>query len=63
MIEQILKALLLKVGIEEKDIGKAKEILNKVEFTVRDGKKVMIIHIGDGVELSIVQKEEQTSGK
>lgn len=58
MIDEILKNLLARVGIEEKDIDKAKEILNKIEFTVKDGKKVMIIHIGDGVELTIVQKED-----
>jgi hypothetical protein len=58
MIEEILKGLLSRVGIEEKDIDKAKEILNKIEFTVKDGKKVMIVHIGDGVELTIVQKED-----
>lgn len=57
IIDEILKGLLSKVGIEEKDIEKAKEILNKIEFTIKDGKKVMIIHIGDGVELTIVQKE------
>lgn len=58
MIDQILKGLLNRVGIEEKDIDKAKEILNKIEFTVKDGKKVMVINIGDGVELTIVQKED-----
>lgn len=58
MIDQILKGLLNRVGIEEKDIDKAKEILNKIEFTVKDGKKVMVVNIGDGVELTIVQKED-----
>lgn len=58
MIEKILQGLLSRVGIEEKDIDKAKEILNKIEFTIKDGKKVMVIHIGDGVELTIVQKED-----
>lgn len=58
MIDAILKSIMARFGIEEKDIDKAKEILSKVEFTVRDGKKVMIIHFGEGVELSIVQKEE-----
>jgi hypothetical protein len=31
--------------------------LEKVEFTIKDGKKVMIVHIGEGIELSVVQKE------
>lgn len=59
MIETILKGLLTRVGIEEKDIDKAKEILNKIEFTVKDGQKVMVIHIGEGVELTVVQKEDK----
>jgi hypothetical protein len=57
MIDDILKALLSRVGIKEKDIDKAKELLEKVEFTIKDGKKVMIVHIGEGIELSVVQKE------
>lgn len=57
MIDDILKALLSRVGIKEKDIDKAKELLEKVEFTMKDGKKVMIVHIGEGIELSVVQKE------
>ena len=38
MIDDILKALLSRVGIKEKDIDKAKELLEKVEFTIKDGK-------------------------
>lgn len=57
MIDDILKALLSRVGIKEKDIDKAKELLEKVEFTIKDGKKVMIVHIGEGIELSVIQKE------
>jgi hypothetical protein len=57
MIDDILKSLLSRVGIKEKDIDKAKELLEKVEFTIKDGKKVMIVHIGEGIELSVVQKE------
>ena len=34
-------------------------MLDKVTFTKRDGKDVMVISIGEGIELSIVQKEEK----
>ena len=59
MIDGIIKNVLSRLGIEEKDVEKVKKILNKVEFTKRDGKDVMVIDIGDGIELTIVQKEKK----
>ena len=58
IINKILDVLLDKYDIEEEDVDKVKKILDKVSFTKRDGKNVMLITIGEGVELSIVQKEE-----
>ena len=59
IINKILDVLLDKYEIEEEDVDKVKKILDKVSFTKRDGKNVMLITIGEGIELSIVQKEEQ----
>lgn len=59
IINKILDVLLEKYDIEQEDVDKVKKILDKVTFTKRDGKNVMLITIGEGVELSIVQKEEQ----
>ncbi len=58
IINKILDVLLDKYDIEQEDIDKVKKILDKVTFTKRDGKNVMLITIGEGIELTIVQKEE-----
>lgn len=59
IINKILDVLLDKYDIEQEDIDKVKKILDKVTFTKRDGKNVMLITIGEGIELTIVQKEEK----
>jgi predicted NBD/HSP70 family sugar kinase len=59
IINKILDVLLEKYDIEQEDVDKVKKILDKVTFTKRDGKNVMLITIGEGIELSIIQKEEQ----
>lgn len=59
IIQKILDILLDKYDVEKEDVDKVKKILNKVSFTKRDGKEVMVIDIGEGIELTIVQKEEK----
>jgi len=59
IVNKILDILLDKYDIEKEDIDKVKKMLDKVTFTKRDGKDVMLITIGEGIELSIIQKEEQ----
>ena len=59
IINNILEGVLEKYDIKKEDIEKVKKILNKVEFTKRDGKDVMVIDIGDGIELTIVQKDKK----
>lgn len=59
IVNKILDILLDKYDIEKEDVDKVKRVLDKVSFTKRDGKNVMVISIGEGIELSIVQKEEE----
>jgi len=59
IIDNILESVLEKYDIKKEDIEKVKKILEKVEFTKRNGKDVMVIDIGDGVELTIVQKDKK----
>lgn len=59
IVNKILDILLDKYDIEKEDVDKVKKMLDKVSFTKRDGKNVMVISIGEGIELSIVQKEEE----
>jgi MinD-like ATPase involved in chromosome partitioning or flagellar assembly len=58
IIDNILESVLEKYDIKKEDIEKVKKILEKVEFTKRNGKDVMVIDIGEGIELTIVQKEK-----
>lgn len=59
IVNKILDILLDKYDIEKEDVDKVKKMLDKVTFTKRDGKDVMVISIGEGIELSIVQKREE----
>ena len=57
MINEIIKRVFSALGLKETDTEKLKELLDKIEFTVKDGKKIMVIKIGEGVELNITQKD------
>lgn len=59
ILEKIVDILTNKYDIQKEDVEKVKKILGKVKFTKRDGKDVMLIEIGDGIELSIVQKKDK----
>jgi|TARA_B100002019_G_scaffold290683_1_gene308930 ethanolamine ammonia-lyase large subunit len=55
LIDMLLDKVMDKYGIEQKDIDKAKRMMDKVKFVKRDGENYMVIDIGDGIELSIKQ--------
>lgn len=55
IVDSILDKVMDKYGIEQKDIDKAKRMMDKVKFVKRDGENYMVIDIGDGIELSIKQ--------
>lgn len=57
ILERIVDILTDKYDIQKEDVEKVKKILGKVKFTKRDGKDVMLVEIGEGIELSIVQKK------
>jgi hypothetical protein len=58
ILERIVDILTDKYDIKKEDIDKVKKILDKVKFTKRDGKDIMLVEIGEGIELSIVQKNK-----
>jgi MinD-like ATPase involved in chromosome partitioning or flagellar assembly len=58
ILEKIVDILTKKYDIKKEDVEKVKKILDKIKFTKRDGKDVMVIDIGEGIELTIVQKEK-----
>ena len=55
LLDILLDKVMDKYDIEQKDIDKAKRMMDKVKFVKRDGENYMIIDIGDGIELSIKQ--------
>ena len=51
--DYIITTLMDKLGLEQTHIDKAKEILDMVEFTVVDGQKLILINIGENMQMRI----------
>ena len=51
--DAIIDAVLDKLNVEQKDIDKATEILDMISFTKENGKDVIIIQVGDNVQVKI----------
>tara|TARA_Y100001963_G_scaffold45011_2_gene63366 strand:+ start:15030 stop:15203 length:174 start_codon:yes stop_codon:yes gene_type:complete len=51
--EAIIGTILDKLNVEQKDIDKATEILDMVSFTKENGKDIILIKVGDNVEIKI----------
>ena len=51
--ESIVGTILDRLNVEQKDIDKATEILDMISFTKENGKDVIIVQIGDNVEIKI----------
>tara|TARA_R110000796_G_scaffold165836_1_gene282698 strand:- start:1145 stop:1318 length:174 start_codon:yes stop_codon:yes gene_type:complete len=51
----IIETVMDKVGIEQSDIDKTKEILDMVSFTKEDGKDIILVKIGENVEVKITK--------
>ena len=51
--EAIIGTILEKLDVEQKDIDKATAILDMISFTKENGKDVILIKVGDNVEIKI----------
>ena len=51
--ETIIATILEKLEVEQKDIDKATNILDMISFTKEDGKDVIIVQIGQNVQIKI----------
>ena len=51
--DYIITTLMDKVGLEQIHIDKAKEIIDMIDFTIEDGKELILINIGDNVQVKI----------
>ena len=55
---RIIQAVADHYGIKTEHVDKVKKLIDNIEFTKRDGDDVILIRIGDGIELTIKQKEK-----
>lgn len=55
IMDKVIEAVMDHFGITTMDVEKVKKIIQKVEFTKLDGEDVLIVHIGKGIWLTIVQ--------
>ena len=51
--ETIIETILDRINVEQTDIDKATEILDMISFTKEKGDDVIIIEVGDNVQIKI----------
>ena len=51
--DYIITSLMDKLGLEQTHIDKAKEIIDMIEFTIEDGEQLILINIGENVQVRI----------
>ena len=51
--ETIIETILDRINVEQEDIDKATEILDMISFTKESGRDVVVVKIGENVELKI----------
>lgn len=55
---RIIQAVADHYGIKDEQVNKVKKLIDNIEFTKKDGDDVILIKVGDGIELTIKQKEK-----
>lgn len=58
-MDKIIQAVMSRMGFKKSHVEKVKEVLDMIEFKEEDGKKVTYVHVGEGVEVKIVQSEDK----
>ena len=53
--DKILESVLERVNVEQSDIDKATAILDMISFTKENGKDIILIQVGDNVEIKITK--------
>ena len=51
--DYIITTLMDKLGLEQTHIDKAKEIIDMIEFTIEDCEQLILINIGENVQVRI----------
>ena len=53
--DKILQSVLENINVEQSDIDKATAILDMISFTKENGKDIILIQVGDNVEIKITK--------
>ncbi len=53
--DKILESVLKNINVEQSDIDKATAILDMISFTKENGKDIILIQVGDNVEIKITK--------
>ena len=53
--DKILESVLRNINVEQSDIDKATAILDMISFTKENGKDIILIQVGDNVEIKITK--------
>ena len=53
--DKIIDTVMDRVGVEQSHIDKAKEVIDMITFTKEDGKDIIIVNIGENVQVKITK--------
>ena len=54
---RIIQAVADHYGIKDEQVDKVKKLIDNIEFTKKDGDDVILIKVGDGIEIKIKQTQ------
>lgn len=54
---RLVDAALDHLGVTKEQVERVKTIIDMIEFTVEDGKKIATVKLGEGIEVTIVQPD------
>lgn len=63
MMDRIVASLLKRFGFTEEHSDKIKKFLDMAHFEQVDGKDIMVIRPGNGIEFRITQSEQNSDDK
>ena len=58
MMKRILDAVMDHFGIKDEQVEKVKTMIDMAEFKMENGKRVLVVKVGEGIEIKIVQPDK-----
>lgn len=62
MMKRILDAVMDHFGIKDEQVEKVKTMIDMAEFKMENGKRVLVVKVGEGIEIKIVQPDKPATG-